>query len=141
MALKDDYSCSISLRCITCGATYELYYSCALAYYKMQEMFSSERIERKYRKIKFHVLLAFRLMCECSPLPQFGSNKVQAYCDHLCKILCDDEKCEKGFKAAILLVNTALGHEPNDSDRMKESFTKKIKELAARAAEINKTKC
>lgn len=22
MALKDDYSCSISLRCITCGATY-----------------------------------------------------------------------------------------------------------------------
>lgn len=117
-----------------------LYYTCALAYYKMQEMFSSGVIDRKYRKIKFHVLLAFRLMCECSPLPQFNSNRVQAYCDHLCKRLCDDNKCEEGFKAAIVLVNTALGHEPNDSDRMKESFTKKIKELAARASEVNKAK-
>lgn len=116
-----------------------LYYTCALASYKMQELFSCGFIDRKYRKVKFHVLLAFRLMCQCTSLPAFNSNKVQHYCDHLCSILCDTDRCKEGFNAAIELVNAALNHcDPNDSDRMKESFTKKMKELAAKADQINK---
>lgn len=116
-----------------------LYYTCALASYKMQELFSCGFIDRKYRKVKFHVLLAFRLMCQCTSLPAFNSNKVQQYCDHLCSILCDTARCKEGFNAAIELVNAALNHcDPNDSDRMKESFTKKMKELAAKADQVNK---
>lgn len=113
------------------------YYTCALASYKMTEMFSGGIIDRRYRKIKFHTLLAFRLMCEKMPLPPFNSNKAQEYCDHLCEILCDDKSCEAGFKAAITLVNTALQRNPKDSDRMNDSFTFKMKELAAQANRIN----
>lgn len=116
------------------------YYTCALASYKMTEMFSNGILERKYKKIKFHVLLAFRLMCESFPLPAFNSNKSQAYCDHLCKILSNEERCKQGFMAALQLVNTALKRNPTASDRMKESFTKKLKELAARANQINSIK-
>lgn len=113
------------------------YYTCALASFRMTEMFAAGILDRKYRKIKFHTLLAFRLMCENMSLPQLNSNKAQAYCEHLCDILCDDNRCEAGFKAAITLVNFALGRKPTDSDRMSEAFTLKMKELAARANKIN----
>lgn len=109
------------------------YYTCALASYKMTEMFSVGVLEKKYKKIKFHMLLAFRLMCESMSLPAFNSNKSQSYCDHLCEILSNEERCKQGFLAAAMLVDTALKRQPNDSDRMKESFTRKIMELAARA--------
>lgn len=114
------------------------YYTCALASFKMTEMFSNGILNRNYKKIKFHMLLAFRLMCEKTPLPAFNSNKSQAYCDHLCEILSNQERCKQGFLAALKLVDTALKRSPNNSDRMKESFTRKIKELAARANEVNK---
>lgn len=116
------------------------YYTCALASYKMTEMFSNGVLERKYKKIKFHMLLAFRLMCESMSLPAFNSNKSQLYCDHLCDILCNEERCKIGFIAAAKLVDTALNRKPNDSDRMKASFTRKIMELAARANQINHNK-
>ena len=116
------------------------YYTCSLASYKMTEMFSNGVLERKYKKIKFHMLLAFRLMCESMPLPAFNSNKSQSYCDHLCEILCNEERCKTGFIAAAKLVDTALNRQPNDSDSMKESFTSKIMELAERANQINHNK-
>ena len=86
------------------------------------------------------MLLAFRLMCESTSLPAFNSNKSQVYCDHLCEILSNEERCKTGFIAAAMLVDTALKRQPNDSDRMKESFTKKIMELAARANQMNHNK-
>ena len=42
--------------------------------------------------------------------------------------------------AAAMLVDTALKRQPNDSDRMKESFTRKLIELAARANQMNHSK-
>ena len=116
------------------------YYTCALASYKMTEMFSIGVLEKKYKKIKFHMLLAFRLMCESMSLPAFNSNKAQMYCDHLCEILSDEKRCKEGFFAAAMLVDTALKRQPYDSDRMRESFTKKIIELAARANQVNHNK-
>jgi hypothetical protein len=106
----------------------------------MTEMFSIGVLEKKYKKVKFHILLAFRLMCESMSLPAFNSNKAQLYCDHLCEILSDEERCKTGFMAAAMLVDAALKRQPYDSDRMKESFTKKIIELAARANQIKRQK-
>ena len=73
-------------------------------------------------------------------LPAFNSNKAQLYCDHLCEILSDEDRCKKGFIAAAKLVDTALKRQPNDSDRMKGLFTKKIIELAARINQMNRNK-
>jgi len=103
----------------------------------LTEMFSIGVLEKKYKKVKFHILLAFRLMCESMSLPAFNSNKAQQYCNHLCEILSDEKLCKKGFIAAAMLVDSALKRQPNDSDRMKESFTKKIMELAARANQMD----
>lgn len=107
-----------------------LYYTSALACYKMTESFNNNIIPRKYKKVKFHLLLAFRLMCEKDSQPQFNSNKVQSYCDYLCEILCDSNRCQKGFEAATKLIDTALKREPKDQDRMSKNFTDNLFRLS-----------
>ena len=117
-----------------------LYYTSALACYKMTECFDSHSIPSKYKKIKFHLLLAFRLMCECFALPQYNSNKVQMYCDHLCSILCDNKKCKEGFEAAVKLVDIVLKREPKDQDRASKLFTDNLHRVSSQLNEINKQK-
>lgn len=111
----------------------EFYYTSALACYKMTECFSVGILDRKYKKMKFHMLLAFRLMCEKFPLPALTSGKAQEYCEHLCTILSDSRRCEQGFLAAAKLVDVALKRNPVDSDRMSQVFTDKLKRLAQAA--------
>jgi len=116
-----------------------LYYTSALACYKMTEGFSTNLIPRKYKKVKYHLLFAFRLMCEQFPLPQSNSHNIQKYCDHICSILCDDEKCERGFRAAIKLVDEALQGEPRDRDRTSSMFTNTLKKLIDKVNAIKQT--
>ena len=107
-----------------------LYYTSALACYKMTEGFSTGFIPREYKKVKFHLLLAFRLMCEKAPLPHYNNNKIVTYCDHICSILCDEEKCKQGFLAARKLIDEALKRKPIDRDRTCGSLTNQMKKLA-----------
>lgn len=108
----------------------DLYYTSALASYKMWQAFNYLWIPGQYKKIKFHVLLAFRLMCESMPIPQFNSNRVQSYCEHLCEILCDSKKCKDGFEAAVKLIEYVLKRAPVDRDRLDSQFTKDLVKAA-----------
>ena len=117
------------------------YYTCALAYYKLNEMFSSHKISKEYKKIKYHILYAYRLMCEQKLLKAFNANDSQAYCDHLCSLLCDPGKCEESFKAAIKLIDFVLKRKPNDTDGNSASFTSSLKRTIIDVYKINKQKC
>ena len=107
-----------------------LYYTSALASYKMAQSFNNNLIHKKYKKVKFHLLLAFRLMCEKNTLPNYNSNKVQSYCDYLCELLCDNKKSQIGFEAATKLIDLALNREPKDQDRMSKDLTDKLFRLS-----------
>lgn len=117
-----------------------LYYTSALACFRMTECFIDNLIDRKYKKVKYHLLLAFRLMCEKFPLPDFNSHKVEDYCEHLCMILSDKERYTDGFTASTKLVDTALKRIPVDNDRTSSAFTKRLKELVREVNEYNKKK-
>ena len=117
------------------------YYTCALAYYKLNEMFSCHKISKEYKKIKYHILYAYRLMCEQKSLKAFNANDSQAYCDHLCSLLCDSGKCEESFKAAIKLIDFVLKRKPNDTDGNSASFTSSLKRTIIDINNINKQKC
>lgn len=99
------------------------YYTCALADYKLNELFSHHKIRREYKKVKYHLLYAFRLMSEKKIIKMFNSNDSQDYCNHLCDLLCDNQKCLDSFKAAVRLVDTVLKREPNDTDGNRIDFT------------------
>ena len=115
----------------------DLYYTSALTSFKMGQAFNEGWIPKQYKKIKFHVMLAFRLMCEVMPIPQFNSNKVQAYSEHLCKILCDNKKCKDGFDAAIKLIKFVLKRDPIDRDRLDSQFTQKLVKAAVLLNQYN----
>lgn len=112
-----------------------LYYLSALTLYKIDEAFSLKRIPRKYKKIKFHFLLALRLMCEKEDMPPFNSKKVTSYCDYLCSIICDDKRFSNAIKSAMALIDEALKRAPIDADKDSVSFTNDLKNLIR---EINK---
>lgn len=118
-----------------------LYYMSALASYKMQDCFSRGIIDKNYKKIKFHVLFALRLMCEKFPLISFSAKNVQDYCDHMCRILCNKESCEDAFKAAQRMVQLVLKRIPNDSDRTSNKLTRDLitfsKTLTKRSSIMN----
>lgn len=58
----------------------------------------------------------------------------------MCRILCDVQKCEKGFDAAIKLVSTVLGRSPKDSDRMSGKLTEDMIKTSIQIDSINKNK-
>lgn len=114
------------------------YYTCALADYKLNEMFSRHTIDRKYKKIKYHLLYAFRLMCEKEPLKALSSNKSQDYCVFICNKLCERQQCEDAFNAAVALVKKVLGREPNDTDGNRADFTVDLNKTMSVINRINK---
>ncbi len=119
-----------------------LYYTSALACYRMTEFFSQNKIDRKYKKIKFHLLLAFRLMCENTELPKNNrDNKIQQYCDYLCALLNDKDVCQQRFYLAIELINIALNRSPIDADGQSKELTEKMFKIAKKVNEIQKNKC
>lgn len=120
-----------------------LYYTSALAGFKMTEAFAQGKIFPRYKKIKFFVLYAFRLICEKEPLPAFNSHKVQEYCDHLCSILCDPIRCAEGFRGAMMLIDLVM-NEKKVSDveslskrLLHQDLYRKLQEVKVRQKELN----
>lgn len=107
-----------------------LYYTSALACYKMIQCFDKQIIPRKYKKIKYHLLLAFKLMSQKIDQPKMNSNSIQEYCDYLCEILCDNNKCTEAFQAAVKMIDSALKREPKDQDGMSEQLTRDLNIIA-----------
>ncbi|ABG53213.1 conserved hypothetical protein [Trichodesmium erythraeum IMS101] len=58
------------------------YYTSAFAYYKLETFFRKGLIDKSYRKVKFHILMLFR-MCKKTELPPFNSKKIDNYCEDL----------------------------------------------------------
>ena len=76
--------------------SYSPYYKSAFAYYKLETFFRKGNIDTSYRKVKFHILMLFRILGNSKePLPLFNSKKMDKYCDDLLKILNDDEKSNR----------------------------------------------
>lgn len=116
------------------------YYTCALADYKLDEMFSRHLIDKQYKKVKYHLLYAYRLMCDNSSFKGLGANNSQEYCNHLCEQLCDEDRCLKSFNAAVALLQTVLKRKPNDTDGNRADLTQSLNRTIAQVNEVNKNK-
>lgn len=86
---------------------YSPYYTSAFAYYKLETFFRKGNIDTSYRKVKFHILMLFRILNSKEQLPLFNSKKMDKYCDDLLKILNDDEKAIKAFQKCIGIIDNS----------------------------------
>lgn len=57
------------------------YYTAALCYFKLEEAFRRGDIDKRFKKIKFFLLMMLRYEISNSSLPYLNSNKMDVYCD------------------------------------------------------------
>ncbi len=87
--------------------SYAPYYLSGLAYYKLESLFRSGLIDTKYRKIKFHLIMLFRLIAEEEKYPLLHSKKIDAYCEKLIGNLLNQDVCTDIFLTAISIVESS----------------------------------
>lgn len=104
--------------------SYASYYTSAFAYYKLESFFKKGAINSGYKKVKFHILMLFRMLNSKEDLPQFNSKKMEKYCDNLLNILKDDSKCLKAFNECIEVIEASEFDKTDKQDVKLVSKTK-----------------
>lgn len=102
------------------------YYTSALAAYKRDRLLSDGSLPRAAKYVKHHLLHAFPLVASDKSRPRLNSNSAEAYCDELCTVLCDSEKCKETFEKAYRLIVDTLKRTPRSTDLNDSSLADEI---------------
>lgn len=115
------------------GQRFETYYLGGLAYYRMTSLFTKGLIDKKYKKVKFFVLMMFNAIAgkKKDISKQLNSKKtVQAYCNPIIQILLDEKKSLAVFIKALNAIDlSGLNIEDNASIKVKSATEKLLKQL------------
>ena len=88
--------------------TYAPYYLSGLAFYKLETLFRTGQLDSQYKKIKFHLLMLFRLIAEDEAPPRLDSKKkVEQYCEGIIKKLNNPVTCLDIFSKAVAVVDNS----------------------------------
>lgn len=88
--------------------SYAPYYLSGLAFYKLDSLFRSGSIDSRYKKVRFHILMIFRLLAEDEPVPHLTSpKKMEKYCDPIIKKLLNPQRCNNLFMEAIEILDAS----------------------------------
>ncbi|SHJ17026.1 AIPR protein [Rubritalea squalenifaciens DSM 18772] len=95
------------------------YYLAGLAYYRLDSLFSSGEVDKKYRKVKFYLIMLVPMLTSKDNIPQLNSyKKIDQYCDAIIKKLNDDAACKEVFRLAVKIVENS-GVDVEDKQALK----------------------
>lgn len=98
---------------------YGTYYLAGLSFYRLDSLFNANTIDTKYRKVKFFVLMLFRMLSSSEDIPPLNSQrKVEKYCTPIISILNDQVKTLELFLKAITIIDNS-GIDINDKQYIK----------------------
>lgn len=87
------------------------YHTSGLAYYRLDSFLRSKNIElnidSKFKKVRFHLLMLFRLIVQPEELPSVNMNsarKTEIYCQPILDVLKDTSKCLETFRQATRIL-------------------------------------
>jgi hypothetical protein len=84
------------------------YYLSGLAFYRLETLFRSGAIDSKYRKVKFHILMLFRLLAEKEKCPSLDNKrKIEPYCESIIESLLSIEVSTDLFQKATRIVDSS----------------------------------
>ena len=111
---------------------YELYYAAGLGYYRLENLFKKNEEFKKYKRVRFFIIMIFRYLIQKSKL-DLGNiqnpQKAKNYCKPILKILSDENKAIEYFTCAFKLWDQA-DIDLNDKEILKmASTTEKIKKI------------
>ncbi|MHC8949609.1 AIPR family protein [Sphingobacterium hungaricum] len=109
---------------------YAPYYTSAFAYYKLENLFKRGLIDPSYKKVKFHILMLFRLLNSKEEIPRFNSRRTEKYCDVLLDVLKDENLALKAFKKCVKIIDDSEFDKMDKQDVKLVSKTKELIEFA-----------
>lgn len=104
------------------GHAFSTYYMAGLAYYRLDGLFSLGVIDKKYRKIKFYLLMIFPMIVSDKVMPPLNSvAKCDEYCRPLIDCLNNEVECREVFAKAIEVVDrSSVNVEDKEALKSKE---------------------
>ncbi|HZZ40319.1 MAG TPA: AIPR family protein [Acidobacteriaceae bacterium] len=112
------------------GHRKESYYAAAYAYYRLEYMFRSGKLDRKFKPARFHILLALRLIANTTQLPAMNSREMDAYCKPIIDFLNDPNLMEAHILVAAGIVEEAAGGNFDRDSIRTEPMTKRVKSIS-----------
>lgn len=98
---------------------YSPYYTSAFAFYKLEYFFRKGSIDSSYKKVRFHLLMLFRILNTDEPIPALNSSKkMDKYCADLLSILNDESKALDAFKKCTEIIDNS-GFDKSDKQDLK----------------------
>jgi AIPR protein len=98
-----------------------LYYTSSLALYKIDEAFRNNKIDKKYKKIKYFLLMMFRYECNKTTPPPFNSRKMENYCNEIIRIVNNELEFNKLLNNILRKINS-LNVDLNDKELSKSKI-------------------
>jgi len=84
------------------------YYLAGLTFYRLDGLFNSGEIDKKYRKVKFYLTMLVPMIASDDDLPPLNSQKkVERYCAPLIEKLNNEEKCKNIFITATQIIDNS----------------------------------
>lgn len=83
-----------------------LYYTSSFALYRIEEAFRKEFINKRYKKIKYFILMMLRYEIDKNPLPQFNSSKMEKFCENVIKQISSEKDLNRLLKNVINKINS-----------------------------------
>lgn len=111
---------------------YAPYYLAGLAYYRLDHLFTKSIIDKKYKKVRFYILMLLPEIYGRARLTEFSSLRVvDKYCDPLVKILNNEKHCADLFLKAIAIIEKS-GADVEDKQALKsQGMTNEILKAAS----------
>ena len=102
------------------------YYLAGFAHYRLEFLFRNQTLPPDLKAARYHLLLAFRLLCSEDSLPRFNSHEMDRYCEPIKSTLWDDVDSKAKFEeAAVHIRAIAAGNLHRDNIRT-EPFTNQL---------------
>lgn len=102
-----------------------IYYTSALAFFRLDQQFRYFDFDPKYKKCKYHMLMILPYLVQSTPKPQFNSGKIEEYCEKIIEELKTTDSSAKLFgKITKIIDNSRVNI--NDRDEFKKQSTNEI---------------
>jgi hypothetical protein len=107
----------------------EIYYASTYSLFKLEEQFRNRTIDKKYRKIKYFILMMMKYEIIGKMLSQLNSREIIKESDEILKVLHDQKEFERVIDSILKKID-ALGVDTSDVELSKSNqFAKQCKEI------------
>lgn len=95
------------------------YYLAGLTFYRLDGLFNSGEIDKKYRKVKFYLTMLVPMIASEDELPPLNSQrKAESYCTPMIEKLNNEETCKNIFITAAQIIDNS-GADIDDKQALK----------------------